>query len=417
MKGFGIFLAVLIFLMAAVSAVFSFFLFEKRSQLVDGWNFMGGEINKTAAALDQNSGTGLGAKLTQENLSTVNYAQMQQALPELAQSAETLVRQRDELADALAQVAKNLGLTRQPAAAELKKVAAYKNPMNQIVTDSKNYYQHTESLLAAVAVSARLMKTEKTVTAALLRFGKSDWKRNYQAIDDRINTLLRRDQEFTDGVTRIARAFGVTRALPLDPAHHVATLEAVRKDADALKRRANELNAQLTEARNRIKNLEQVLKERNGQISDLTAQRDRKNRELFRICQALGLEAPRVPIDDGSAEALQMVRTQEKGKVIEIDRKFGFLVISLGKNTRVEEQFGNRINYVNPLIQEDMVVTVARNMPSGKADFVCRVKLVKVDDNCSIGELVDPQTAGKPQVGDLVFLDDEEIAKILKNRK
>jgi len=43
MKGFGIFLAVLIFLMAAVSAVFSFFLFEKRSQLVDGWNFMGGE--------------------------------------------------------------------------------------------------------------------------------------------------------------------------------------------------------------------------------------------------------------------------------------------------------------------------------------------------------------------------------------
>ena len=64
-----------------------------------------------------------------------------------------------------------------------------------------------------------------------------------------------------------------------------------------------------------------------------------------------------------------------------------------------------------------MVVTVARNMPSGKADFVCRVKLVKVDDNCSIGELVDPQTAGKPQVGDLVFLDDEEIAKILKNRK
>ena len=275
MKGFGIFLAVLIFLMAAVSAVFSFFLFEKRAQLVDGWNYMGGEIGKTAAALDKNSGTDLAAKLTSENLSTVNYAQMQQELPKLAQSAEELVKQRDELADALAQVARNLGLGKQPAAAELQKVASYKAPMAQVVAGSKDYYRHTEDLLAAVVASARLMKTEKTVTAALLRFGQANWKRDYQAVDDRINTMLRRDKDFSDGATRIARSIGVTKAVPMDPAHHVASLETVRSEGDALRRRANELNAQLTEAKNRIKNLEQVIQERNGQISDLTEQRDR----------------------------------------------------------------------------------------------------------------------------------------------
>ena len=56
MKITNILLSILILLLAAASAVFSYFLFEKRSQFVAGWAKMASAINKSAAELDRNSG-------------------------------------------------------------------------------------------------------------------------------------------------------------------------------------------------------------------------------------------------------------------------------------------------------------------------------------------------------------------------
>ena len=48
MKGFNVVLAVLIFILALTSAVFSFFLFEKRARLVYGYGTLGENIEKIA---------------------------------------------------------------------------------------------------------------------------------------------------------------------------------------------------------------------------------------------------------------------------------------------------------------------------------------------------------------------------------
>ena len=63
MKVVNVVLSILILLLAAASAAFSYFLFEKRGQLTGGWNKMAAAINATAVEMDRNSGPSLRANL------------------------------------------------------------------------------------------------------------------------------------------------------------------------------------------------------------------------------------------------------------------------------------------------------------------------------------------------------------------
>ena len=114
MKVVNVVLSILILLLAAASAVFSYFLFEKRGQLTGGWDKMATAINATAVELDRNSGTKLAGELTADAIGHRNYDALDAKLPKLAAQAKQLVIQRDALADALRRIGssvdmKNLG--------------------------------------------------------------------------------------------------------------------------------------------------------------------------------------------------------------------------------------------------------------------------------------------------------------------
>ena len=80
MKIFNVVLASLIFLLAVVSAVFSFFLFEIRSQLVDNYTVLGKQIAKSATDLDKDTKTGVAAKVTVQELSHSNSNKLPEVL-------------------------------------------------------------------------------------------------------------------------------------------------------------------------------------------------------------------------------------------------------------------------------------------------------------------------------------------------
>ncbi len=141
----------------------------------------------------------------------------------------------------------------------------------------------------------------------------------------------------------------------------------------------------------------------------------------------LGIKPGRRAIKEGGIEALQLVRKQQKGKIMEVNGKFGFVVISLGKKTLVQDYYEYKPTNeskleirqwdVNPVIEAGMVLTVARNMASGEAKYINKVKIVKVDDYCAIAESVDRKTGKTMNEGDMVYLADDEIAKYAKMRK
>ena len=110
MKVVNVILSVLILLLAAASAVFSYFLFEKRGQLVGGWDKMATAINQAAVEIDRNSGTKVAKELTPEALGHTNYATLDENLRKITKLVKDLTIQRDELADALLRVSSSAEL-------------------------------------------------------------------------------------------------------------------------------------------------------------------------------------------------------------------------------------------------------------------------------------------------------------------
>lgn len=70
MKVLNIVLSIVILILAAVSAVAAYMLWEKRTQMTDGWSKMAAAINKASAAIDRDSGTRIASDLSVASLST-----------------------------------------------------------------------------------------------------------------------------------------------------------------------------------------------------------------------------------------------------------------------------------------------------------------------------------------------------------
>lgn len=183
----------------------------------------------------------------------------------------------------------------------------------------------------------------------------------------------------------------------------------------------------LTNEKEKVKARDAIINKRNATIVVLNEKIADLDLEIKRLERMQGIKPGKRAIKDGSKEALELVKTQQKGKIMEVDDKFGFVVVSLGRKTVVQDFYEykpdkdsvQKIKYwdINPLIEDGMILTVARNMPSGDAEYINKIKIVRLDDNCSIAEPVDKKAGKRMRVGDLVYLADDEIAKISKRRK
>ena len=83
MKITNIILSIIILLLAIALAVSSFFLYEKREIMLNGWEKLTTTINETASELDKKSGTKLAEDLTQDKLHHTNYANLDDQLKKL----------------------------------------------------------------------------------------------------------------------------------------------------------------------------------------------------------------------------------------------------------------------------------------------------------------------------------------------
>ena len=161
---------------------------------------------------------------------------------------------------------------------------------------------------------------------------------------------------------------------------------------------------------NEIKSLKRTIANNEKQIASL-------KQEVKDLRQTMMVPEERAPKKDSSKDALDMIRTQGKGRVLSVDDKYGIVIISLGKKTRVVEAFGKVTNVLDPQIPEKCELMVVRNMPSGKAEHVNIIKIVKLDEHCSVAEPLNREGSKPIQPGDMVYFSDDQIKAILDSRK
>jgi hypothetical protein len=133
MKIVNIILSVLILLLAVASAVFSYFLFEKREQMVKGWEKMAVTVNQTAAELDKGSGTNVAKSLAPDALSHEKYAELDKNLTQLTQQAQKIVQQRDDMGSTIKKIASVTEMKSIPEDSDFLKLDAYLASKKKVV--------------------------------------------------------------------------------------------------------------------------------------------------------------------------------------------------------------------------------------------------------------------------------------------
>ena len=120
---------ILVLVFAIAGVTFSYLLFNKREQLVAGWEEMSNSITQTAKALEQNSGLKLSAKLNADalghrNPENADLSGLKRSLPELSKAAQQVTTQRNSLAEGLNKTAAMLEV-RNIQTSELQNVGTY----------------------------------------------------------------------------------------------------------------------------------------------------------------------------------------------------------------------------------------------------------------------------------------------------
>ena len=400
MKVTNIVLSIIILLLALALAVSSFFLYEKREIMLNGWEKLTTTINETAKEMDKNSGTKLAEELTQDNLHHTNYANLDDQLKKLNEGAARLIKQRDNLASTLVSVSRILEANNAATEAALAKLETSEGVARDVVAQAQTFKERRDAVLNAIVQSGRLIGVSINVND--LKKGNS--KKVFDAFNAKLNSLkdqLTKYQRFSAQVGRIAGAPAPNFNVPA----YEASLAKISNAVTALKTKYNKSQNDLRIANSKIASLNNTVKQRDQRIKNLNTTITKKETEVKQLKRALGLEPNAVvnPWTDGSKESRRAV----KGKVIEVNEKFGFYVVDIGNNTLVDQTIGNRINKINPKIQEKMKITVARNMNSPEVKFISKANITNVADECSIIEVID--SGNKVMVGDDVFFADEDL--------
>ena len=397
MKIANIVLSILILLLAAASAAFSYFLFEKRSQFVDGWGKMATAINKAAVELDKGSGRpALAGELTTSTLSHQQYATLDGKLDKLADLSRQIVNTRNSLADALRSVGRKVAMRNLPDAAAMRGVDSHVSGKNAVVSAVNTAIDNRDAMFSAFASFSR-NSLGQNVSVDRMRSGDVAV---LNPLKTRVSSLNSRNSAYQNALINIGRRVHAGSFNTSESGYRTSANKVVSAVND-LNNRCNQAQRALTAANNTIKRHERTIASLGKTIANyknvVIPERDR---QIFSYKRALGLSTAdkgEKNWEDGSAEA----RSRMQGKVVEVHEKYGYIAVDLGKGTAVFQESGNLKREVNCNITKGLNLVVARGSLDGKSDFIARVVVDEVGDFCSTANIA--PGAKQIKVGDIVY--------------
>ena len=400
MKVVNVVLSILILLLAAASAVFSYFLFEKRSQMVEGWKKMATTINQSAKEMDKGSGTKVGDELTADALSHEKYAELDHKLAKLTAQSRALAKQRDELASSLRSIASIVEMKNIPSDKSLMEMTTYSTAKDDVVNGAgdlvSNRNKIVERIVSAARSSLKLSLDAKKLQAAD--------KATLDQFANRLSQYGKERSDFENALTAIYKQSGGQGSLNFSGSNFAGELNKVKQAVNALKGKLDEANRTIATRNQEIQRQKNQINQLNGQLAANKKTLDEKVFQLESLRDVLGLnkeEAIPMPWKPGSSEA----RKVAVGRVADVSSKYGYISIDLGTDSTVPQPLGNKVGNINIEMAPGLELIVSRgDLEVPTSEFITKVKITKVDKNCSIAEPFGDQN-GTVKVGDKVWFE------------
>ena len=410
MKLLNIFLSVLILLLAVAAAVFSFFLYEKRDKMIDGWEKMAKAVNRSAASLDKGSGTEVAKELSVENLGHDKYDDLATKLPKLKAHADNIIAERDDMAKALRNIATTSEMDNVQALSEFTSLKNYKINSNAVVDKVKSNVQRQNDILQRLCSAASELKVDITVSG----LKGSNYGNEFEKFDDKIKIAMSRIDDAQNQFKSIFSTADGSGSLDFSDNSYKSSTGKVASTVRALKDKYNQSKKDLLSKDARVASLQGTIKSKDGLISGLHKDINKKEMEIKRLGNIIRGDKDsgvvETPWPNGSDDARRAVQ----GKIIKVDRKYGFVVVDLGTGTTVKQKIGTKINYASPLIPVNATMIVARDIESTNGKYIGEIKLIKIHEDCSIANVISSAKGKGVAVGDTVFFSGAQVATMKK---
>ena len=400
MKGLNVVLSVVIFILAVVSAVFSYILFDKRSEFIAGWDQFALTVSKSADILDRKSGDNkIKNQLNEQNLNHVNVGNIDSRLPELSRRAEKIIAERDTFAEALRRSAAIVGSRDIPTDEELCSLSGYETGKNKIVNAINDSINRRNAIYNKIQ---QLFKRESgSLECNLDITALKDGRMN--ALDP-LESALRREHNrvsnYEKNLQEISRIAGGSGALDKSESGYADSVKKITGAVKAQDEKCNKLQGDLQSANSTISKQKSEIEEKDRTIVAKNAEIADRNALISGYRRALGLEdadANSIPWKDGFSE----VRSAWLGKVVDVNVPYGYIVIDLGNNTTVRQKLGNSSLDVKVVPEKNMALVVARGELAESAQFIARVTLEVIGPESSTANI---PAGAKIEKGDIVYV-------------
>ena len=444
-------LNILVLVAALGAAVCAFFLFQKREQITKGREMMSEAVVKTVKTIDP------AAKISVEDMSIAKpAADLEAPLKILEDNTQKIVDQRNKIAASVAAISNSvMGWSGDKAkkqddfsdyAAVVsgkdkdgKAVASLLDQNTALVSARAKYYiDRNRKVQAGINQLVGTLKSKNIPAADFTPDGDKDNKKlvaNMNALNARAKMLVNRYYIFVSRYAEIARLMGFKGgSLGMEQqdanfnknlAQYTSKMKAFIAEKKKLEAENKKLKGQINSLKGQIEALNKKLSAEKSNVAGLKGELNKANKEIERLKDIIDptwreregqKNVAKTAVDD--TPLLRKLR----GKVVSVNEKFGFAVINLGKvnqfdDIKIDIDTGKEVATVRKVgIPTDGIMTVASSLEPGKADYVCRLTILRVGKDSSIANIIVTRGGRMPKVGDVVFFSESDIRQMKEMR-
>ena len=405
MVGLNKTLNILILILACFAVGFGVTLFKKREELRRRGDEMAKFINEIAGVLDTGSNTKVQDKLDYKNryvtdpntegynkdklaisLYHNNYKNLKTVLRPLKEQANAVITERDQLSATLHEVLVKLEIPSEKdfAPATFMAMDTYLDQDNKLLEIIQKVDERDNAIAEKIAAAAEIIGKGSIDPQALKSL--DDYTTPLDSFTTMVQNLKDRADTYAANIGELCEIFEVS-APSLDGDDYADALETIKTEMQGQKDEFEQTKVDLQATKEK-------LAEKEEQLEAEIAKLETANNEIAdlkdKLSKFIDVDAPK-----SEAEDFDFQRKLE-GKILRVNNKWGFVVIDLGTENKMLVG-KNKTEKIVPL-EEDVKMDVARG-----SKFLGQIHIVKVANNCAIGDIVPDSLSGQMEPGDKVF--------------
>ena len=331
-------------------------------------------------------------------------ANLQRQLDLFLAQAKDIIMQRDRLGDTLKAIADKLCL---PEAFEQKQfysVKTYVENDQKLVAFAETVNKRNDMFVDYFGrIGGKIKKEIAQDFKEKSRELKFD---DLSAALDKLVTdaekLKKRSDSYANTIAKMIQILGLASpsAKELLEEDYAGALSTAENGAKEVKGDLEKTKAELARTKQELDDTRQQLADLEKKHADLTKKYEVSQKDIAKLKKIIyGGDENVAATDEKGRRREENLYSQLVGKVVDVNKKWDFVVIDLGKNSKLKRMMKNgKPQELKTPLPNDKEMFVSRG-----DQFIAKIKIVKVSDNCSIANITPGPRGGTVEIGDKVF--------------